>query len=150
MMGNLSIYGRLGVMTDPPIKDSKGDYIVYATPQQRKAWALTGQRDALPVDLDVPGRVELAVPEDTRLLRFVHANPTAFGAYLKRRRIECGLTQDELSLVLGVARPSISALETGVYQPSLTTLRKCREVFGITIDDLRVEIAMDDEQAVAA
>jgi transcriptional regulator with XRE-family HTH domain len=85
-----------------------------------------------------------------QLLRFIHAHPDAFGAALKRLRTTSGQSQDELSFVLGVTRPSISALETGVYQPSLTTLRKCREVFGITIDELRAETTTTYTDEVAA
>ena len=46
----------------------------------------------------------------------------AFGAALRRRRVDCGLTQDAVAEAAGVTTQYVSMLERGVNQPSLHTI----------------------------
>ena len=55
----------------------------------------------------------------------------AFGSVLKELRTEKGLSQETLALEAGLDRSYVSKLETGVYQPSLSTLFAICEVLGV-------------------
>jgi transcriptional regulator with XRE-family HTH domain len=46
----------------------------------------------------------------------------AFGLVLRRRRIEAGLTQEQLAFEADIQRVYVSKLELGQYQPTLTML----------------------------
>lgn len=45
-----------------------------------------------------------------------------FGKVLKLRRIDCGLSQEELAFNTDLHRTYISMLERGIRQPSLSTI----------------------------
>ena len=54
-----------------------------------------------------------------------------FGQVLRGLRKEKGVSQERLSLEAGLDRSYISKLETGVYQPSMSTLFSIAEVLDV-------------------
>lgn len=54
-----------------------------------------------------------------------------FGPVLRQIRIEKGLTQDQLSEMVGVASPFISMLESGHKYPNLEMVFKLAEALGV-------------------
>lgn len=58
------------------------------------------------------------------------------GAFIKRRRIEKGLTQQELGELVGVSFKSVSKWECGNSIPNISILRKLCEVLDVSIDEL--------------
>lgn len=55
---------------------------------------------------------------------------------IREKRIEKGLTQDELAAALNIRRTTISMWETGNSMPRGEVLIKLAKVLGCTIDDL--------------
>lgn len=55
---------------------------------------------------------------------------------IKVRRLEAGLTQEELAEKVGVRRETIVFLEQGKYNPSLKLAMDIAKVFKVKIDDL--------------
>lgn len=53
-------------------------------------------------------------------------------------RIAKGIKQDELGKMLGVSRQTISSLENGRYNPSITLAYKIAKLFDMTIEDVFV------------
>ena len=53
-------------------------------------------------------------------------------------RKEQGILQDEMAKALGVSRQTISSLENGRYNPSITLAYKIAKYFGMTIEDVFV------------
>ena len=53
-------------------------------------------------------------------------------------RIAKGIKQDELGKMLGVSRQTISSLENGRYNPSITLAYKIAKLFHMTIEDVFV------------
>ena len=51
-------------------------------------------------------------------------------------RAERGIRQDELAKALGVSRQTISSLENGRYNPSITLAYKIAKLFGMTIEEV--------------
>ena len=51
-------------------------------------------------------------------------------------RTERGIRQDELAKALGVSRQTISSLENGRYNPSITLAYKIAKLFGMTIEEV--------------
>lgn len=47
-----------------------------------------------------------------------------------------GIRQEELARALGVSRQTISSLENGRYNPSITLAHKVAVFFGLTIEDV--------------
>ena len=47
-----------------------------------------------------------------------------------------GIRQEELGRLLGVSRQTISSLENGRYNPSITLAHKIAVLFGMTIEDV--------------
>lgn len=56
--------------------------------------------------------------------------------HIKERRLEHGLTQEELAQAAGVSRQSINAIERGRYTPSLPLALKFAQLFDCPTDDL--------------
>lgn len=52
------------------------------------------------------------------------------------RRRELGMTQDDLAAAAGIGRSTISEIEAGKHEPSLSVARKIAEELNITIDEL--------------
>ena len=55
----------------------------------------------------------------------------SFGPVLRQLRMEKGLTQDQLSEMVGVASPFISMLESGHKYPNLEMIFKLAEALGV-------------------
>lgn len=53
-------------------------------------------------------------------------------------RNQKGIKQDELGKLLGVSRQTISSLENGRYNPSITLAFKIAKLFQMTIEDIFV------------
>lgn len=51
-------------------------------------------------------------------------------------RTERGIRQDELAKALGVSRQTISSLENGRYNPSITLAYKIAKLFDMTIEEV--------------
>ena len=51
-------------------------------------------------------------------------------------RNERGIRQDELAKALGVSRQTISSLENGRYNPSITLAYKIAKLFGMSIEEV--------------
>ena len=51
-------------------------------------------------------------------------------------RKERGIRQDEFAKLLGVSRQTISSLETGRYNPSISLAYKIAKYFGMTIEEV--------------
>lgn len=60
----------------------------------------------------------------------------ALGAAVKDRRLELGLTQEQLSLRAGLHQRWISNVETGVRNPSYASLRRLADGLGLTTSEL--------------
>ena len=57
---------------------------------------------------------------------------------LKRRRINMGLTTQQLAERLGVTRQYISLLENGKRKPSFDVAKALKKIFDIAADELLV------------
>jgi putative transcriptional regulator len=55
---------------------------------------------------------------------------------LKIQRTRLGINQSELSKLVGVSRQTISLIERGDYNPSITLVLKLTKVFEITTEEL--------------
>lgn len=51
-------------------------------------------------------------------------------------RKQKGIKQEELAKLLSVSRQTISSLENGRYNPSITLAYKIAKVFGMTIEEV--------------
>ena len=51
-------------------------------------------------------------------------------------RKERGILQDEMARVMGVSRQTISSLENGRYNPSITLAYKIAKYFGMSIEQI--------------
>lgn len=51
-------------------------------------------------------------------------------------RKEKGIRQEEFAKSMGVSRQTISSLENGRYNPSITLAYKIAKYFGMTIEDI--------------
>lgn len=74
-------------------------------------------------------------------------------ARLKELRLNKGVSQIEVARWLSVSRTSYTKYETGVYEPSIETLIKLAEFYGVTVDyiighsneQVTLETCNDDE-----
>ncbi|NJO81530.1 MAG: helix-turn-helix domain-containing protein [Blastochloris sp.] len=62
-------------------------------------------------------------------------NPTDFRAWLKRRRLERGLTQEELGELVGYAAQTITKIEGGKRRPSPQLARRLSEVLELAHEE---------------
>ena len=51
------------------------------------------------------------------------------------RRKELKITQDEISKVVGISRPSYAAIERGLRDPSLETAQRICQVLKMSVDE---------------
>ena len=51
-------------------------------------------------------------------------------------RKERGIRQDEFAKLMGVSRQTISSLETGRYNPSISLAYKIAKYFGMTVEEV--------------
>ncbi|MFF2755731.1 helix-turn-helix transcriptional regulator [Psychrobacillus sp. NPDC058041] len=56
--------------------------------------------------------------------------------FVREKRIDLGMTQDELSEKLDVSRQTIISLEKGKYNPSITLAFKLSRLFQCSIEEL--------------
>ena len=57
------------------------------------------------------------------------------GRIIARHRATLGITQEQLSLALDVDPITISRFERGISLPSLTTIQRLCEIFGISLSE---------------
>lgn len=55
---------------------------------------------------------------------------------IEQIRKEQGIRQEDFAKILGVSRQTVSSLETGRYNPSITLAYKIARFFGLTIEDV--------------
>ena len=55
---------------------------------------------------------------------------------LKTIREQKGINQTQLAAMLGVSQGSVSAWETGRWEPSIDALKKIALILSVTVDDL--------------
>ena len=58
--------------------------------------------------------------------------------YVKRYRVELGITQQELGDLLKVSRQTIFSIETGKYVPSTILSLKISKIFNKSVEELFV------------
>lgn len=58
------------------------------------------------------------------------------GETLKRLRQKSRLRQEDVATMVGVERSTVANWERGVKQPSLDTLLRLSEIFGVSLDEL--------------
>ncbi|MET0787358.1 MAG: helix-turn-helix transcriptional regulator [Paenisporosarcina sp.] len=66
--------------------------------------------------------------------------------FVKEKRIEFNMTQDDLSEKLDVSRQTIISLEKGRYNPSINLAFKLSKLFNCTIEDIFI-YEEDEENA---
>lgn len=66
--------------------------------------------------------------------------PEAFGLVLRTRRLDAGLTQEQLAFEAEIQRVYVSKLELGQYQPTLTMLFTLAKALDCAASDLVVEV----------
>lgn len=59
-----------------------------------------------------------------------------FGERLKRIRTERGLRQEDIGQIVQVGKSTVSQWEAGIHEPSLATIGKIADFFGVTTDYL--------------
>ncbi len=59
-----------------------------------------------------------------------HGELMRWGEAIKHARKMLGISQRALAKISGVSSPTLSQLESGCFEPSLSTLRKLALVFG--------------------
>ena len=60
----------------------------------------------------------------------------AFNEKLKEKRVELGLTQDDLASKLNISRQSVSKWEQGINEPDIDTLKQLSAILNISLDEL--------------
>ncbi|SHH81583.1 helix-turn-helix transcriptional regulator [Clostridium grantii] len=55
---------------------------------------------------------------------------------LKVQRAKLGINQTELSKMCGVSRQTISSIERGEYNPSITLVIKLAKIFDVAIEEI--------------
>lgn len=66
--------------------------------------------------------------------------PEAFGHVLRARRLNAGLTQEQLAFEAEIQRVYVSKLELGHYQPTLTMLLTLARALKCSATDLVAEV----------
>lgn len=66
--------------------------------------------------------------------------PTTLGERLRKLREAQGLTQVKLASQVGISDSLIAQIETGKVQPSLNTLEKLADTFGVSVDYFLIEV----------
>ncbi len=64
----------------------------------------------------------------------------AFGLVLRTRRLDAGLTQEQLAFEAEIQRIYVSKLELGQHQPTLTMLLTLAKALNCAASDLVVEV----------
>ena len=82
------------------------------------------------VNTDINDKVFGASPDDLRALK------AAYGAVVKRHRIQAGISQVTLASMVGISRSHIYGIETGQGNPVLTTQHRIAAALGTTISEI--------------
>lgn len=64
----------------------------------------------------------------------------AFSMVLRRRRLACGLSQEELAHRAGVSMRYVSLLEGRRHQPTLATINRLCHGLGLSMSELMVDV----------
>lgn len=72
------------------------------------------------------------------------------GAAIAQRRDLAGLTQEDVSEMLGIGNQAVSRIERGAVMPTLPRLFEFAEAFGCRIDDLLLPASDRDTDQAAA
>ena len=59
-----------------------------------------------------------------------------FGLFIKKLRVDNGLTQEELAQKIPIDRTAVSKWERGVTMPDSSSLLRLSKIFNVTINDL--------------
>ncbi len=68
------------------------------------------------------------------------------GAALRRLRRDAGLSQEDLGLEAGVQRNFISLIETGMNQPTITTIARLARALGLKASELVQEAEREAQE----
>jgi transcriptional regulator with XRE-family HTH domain len=68
---------------------------------------------------------------------------------IRQLREEHGWTQLELSNKLGVTPSTVYNWERGKYEPTGSKLRQIAQAFGISMDDIQIEVLAEQGKAAA-
>ena len=63
-------------------------------------------------------------------------NARTLGEVLKQHRVDCKMTQEFVAETLGVSRQAVSKWESGVSDPSTTSLMALAKLFGVEAEEL--------------
>jgi len=55
---------------------------------------------------------------------------------LKVQRAKAGINQGKLGELAGVSRQTISSIERGEYNPSITLVLKLAQIFNVTVEEI--------------
>lgn len=88
--------------------------------------------------------IQAVMPETKGAAR--HPDAICFGLILKRHRMQRGWTLQQLGRASGLTPTFLGVMERGGNSPSLQTLLRLAEVFGIDAADLMREIVQNREQ----
>jgi putative transcriptional regulator len=64
---------------------------------------------------------------------------------LKIQRAKLGISQGDLGKLAGVSRQTISSIERGEYNPSVTLVLKLSSIFKVTVEELFIYEEEDNE-----
>jgi transcriptional regulator with XRE-family HTH domain len=74
-------------------------------------------------------------------------NKTVLAAYLKKKRIEAGLTQSEVASELGYSSPQfISNWERGLANPPVFVLKNLTRLYGVSADEMFQKLLAEVER----
>lgn len=71
---------------------------------------------------------------------------SSLGKLIRKARRDRDLTQSQVADMAGVSRSLIATIETGVGEPSLTTLKKIAQALDISTSDLSAALLIDSGQ----
>ena len=68
-----------------------------------------------------------------------------FGLAIKKRRGELGISQEELSFIVGLHRTYISDIERGYRNPSLENIYKLAKALQVSVSELFANYGVESE-----
>jgi transcriptional regulator with XRE-family HTH domain len=76
-----------------------------------------------------------------------HHLPLTFGAAIRSRRKDLGLSQEGLAFRSGLHRTHVADLERGARNPSLMSIAKIAKALKMSLSDLFTNIQSEDKEA---
>lgn len=73
----------------------------------------------------------------------VENNKIEFGKKIRRLRKEKGLTQEQLSELIGIDNRHLSRIETGIHYPTFKIMKKLAKALDVNLESLD-EVSIDD------